>query len=443
MNYSGKEVLVIGLGLSGRAAAGFLLKRGAKVVAVDRDIQKLSQETEVQTLCQQGLQARHDSEALALADFDSVVVSPGVPQSHPLYAQALSLGLEVIGEVELACRHIAKRCVGITGSNGKTTTTLLTAHILNSSGKKARALGNVGIPLTRALESEDSDEILVVELSSWQLETLQARIFDAGAILNVTPNHLDRHGTMQAYAAAKFNLKNCLKNGSPLFMGTHCWNEFQSLLGESPVLTFGYEQGSALICDQMRVLFKGHEAFKLPAEFQGRVLHDVENMMAAFALCQIFDVTGDEFLAGLSTFRKPPHRIEFVKKIEGVAYYDDSKGTSIDAVIKAVSSMEGKTHLIAGGVHKGASYSPWRALFAQKVSGIYAIGQAAAHIQRDLEDIVSVELFPSLEAALECAASRAKTGENVLLSPGCSSYDMFKDYNHRGDAFKRLVQELG
>lgn len=442
MMYQGRNVLVIGLGLSGRAAAAFLLRRGARVHGVDRDKELLASHEEIQMLCSKGFQTSHENEDLDVKAFDLVVVSPGVPQSNPCYAAALAAGIELIGEMELACRHITQRCVGITGSNGKTTTTMLVAHAMNHSGKKARALGNIGKPLTAALDEDNDADILVIELSSWQLETLSAKVFDAGAILNITPNHLDRHKTMQAYAKAKINLKNCLKPNAPLYMGKECHEEFNQLLEGLPAQSFGFDAACSIRSDGCRVYCKEESAFELPAEFRGKATHDVENMMAAYALCQIAEVSGEEFLASLATFCKPPHRIEFVKKIEGVAYYDDSKGTSIAAVEKAVTALEGPIHLIAGGVHKGANYTPWRKTFMGRVSHVYAIGQAANQIKSDLGDLLPVEMHSSLEAALERAAERAQPGENVLLSPGCSSYDMFKDYNHRGDEFKRLVGNL-
>ncbi|MCE5316981.1 MAG: UDP-N-acetylmuramoyl-L-alanine--D-glutamate ligase [Parachlamydia sp.] len=440
--YQGRNVLVIGLGLSGRAAAGFLLKRGARVHGIDRDRELLASHEEIKGLYNLGFSASLESEPLDVGSFDLVVVSPGVPQTNPCYAAALSAGIEIIGEMELACRHMNQRCFGITGSNGKTTTTMLVTHVLNHSGRKARALGNIGMPLTEALDAHCDGEILVIELSSWQLETLHARVFDAGAILNITPNHLDRHKTMLNYARAKINLKNCLKVDAPLFMGKVCREEFEQLLEGVPAKTFGFDSSCNVYSDRFRVYFEKESAFELPSEFQGKATHDVENMMAGYALCRMAGVSGEEFLAAQETFRKPPHRIEFVKKIEGVAYYDDSKGTSIAAVEKAVIALEGPIHLIAGGVHKGASYAPWRETFRGRVSHVYAIGQAASQIKSDVGDLVPVEMHSSLGAALESAALRARPGENVLLSPGCSSYDMFKDYNHRGDEFQRLVSEL-
>lgn len=439
--YQSLNVLVIGLGLSGRAAAAFLLKRGARVHGVDRDRELLATHAEIQNLYKQGFSASLENEPLDVCSFGLVVVSPGVPPTNPCYASALASGIPIIGEMELACRHMAQRCFGITGSNGKTTTTMLVTHALNQSGKKARALGNIGTPMTAVLDDCD-DEILIIELSSWQLETLSAKVFDAGAILNITPNHLDRHKTMQAYAGAKINLKNCLKPHAPLFMGKACREEFASLLEGFEAKSFGFDSACSVYSDRFRVFLDGKSAFELPPEFQGKATHDVENMMAAYALCQVAGVSGDAFLSSLATFRKPPHRIEFVKKIDGVAYYDDSKGTSIVAVEKAVTALEGPIHLIAGGVHKGASYAPWRETFSGRVSHIYAIGQAANQIKGDLGDLLPVELHGSLKEALDSAAKRARPGENVLLSPGCSSYDMFKDYNHRGDEFKRLVDEL-
>lgn len=433
-----KKVMIIGLGVSGRAAASFLLKRGAQVVGVDRDRDLLLNHMQLGALRQQGLQVCHESEPLEIETFDLVIASPGVPQSHPLYSAARSAKRELIGEVELACRYIKERSFGITGSNGKTTTTLLVAHVLNLCGQKARALGNIGVPLTAAIETQEPGETLVVELSSWQLETMGSSVFDAGLILNITPNHLDRHGTMEQYAEAKLRLKVCLKQEAPFFMGYSC-----APLFKGPVKTIGFDSSCFVRSDGSYVYLDGKKAFSLPSQYQGKATHDVENLMAAYALCHTSGVRGEEFLIAFSSFRKPPHRIEFVKKIAGVAYYDDSKATSIDAVQKAISSLTGTIHLIAGGVHKGASYESWRQPFEGRVRGIYAIGQAANQIDQDLGNFFPVQICSSLEEAVKSAAVKAKEGENVLLSPGCASYDMFKDYNHRGDAFQRLVQELG
>lgn len=441
MSFKNQKILILGLGLSGKSAARYLLKRGAHVWGVDQS-KEIDTQAEICDLKSLGLNVLHEKELPSAKNFDRVVVSPGIPSTHPLYRSALDLGTEILGEVELACRHLTNRCVAITGSNGKTTTTLLVEHALSFSGIPAKAVGNIGIPLTEAVDKVASDDVIVLELSSWQLETLHSKVIDAGVILNITPNHLDRHLTMENYAAAKFNLKNCLKKGRTLYMGHRCLLEFPHLINESKIETYGYSPSCTYYCDQSAVKKNQSMGFVLPEEYRGKISHDVDNMMAAYALCREMGLSGEQFAASLPSFKKPPHRIEFVKKIKGVAYYDDSKGTNLDAVAKAVASMQGPTILIAGGMHKGAAYTPWLEAFGEKVRCICAIGQAAEQIKSELGAKVCVETFMTLEGALTHAASIAKEGENVLLSPGCSSYDMFTNYEHRGDEFKRIVHAL-
>lgn len=437
-----KRVLVIGMGASGKAAAQFLLKRGCSVVGVDRNWTFLEPEGGCGDLMQQGLVVRHETEKVDWASIDAVVVSPGVPPSSELYRGAIEAGKEVIGEMELAFRHLKNRAVGITGSNGKTTTTLMVEHVLNKSGHSAFAVGNIGVPLTSQIDELKEDQILVAELSSWQLETLKTPALEGGAILNITPNHLDRHGTMEDYAGAKIRLGKCLKPGGRLIVQDKCAEEFNSLLNPFSPITYGYGSRAELRCDQQRVVLRENLEFILPENYRGKISHDVENMLAAYALCQFFGVTAPQFLEALHSFVKPPHRLEFVKKINGLAFYNDSKATSLDAVEKAVTTLGGPTVLIAGGVHKGAPYTPWKTAMAGKVRHILAFGQAASLIHGDLSDAFSVVICQDLSSAVEQALTLAVEGDNILLSPGCASYDMFKDYAHRGDEFKRIVDAL-
>lgn len=433
-----KNVLVIGLGLSGIAAAHFLIEQGAHVYGVDKNINT----PEIAILQTMGMSVGVDTAFCNLNAFDLVVVSPGIPQTHPLYQSAQKLGLEVIGEVELGCRFIRQPMVGITGTNGKTTVTLLVTHVLNYCGKSARALGNVGAPLTREITNASPDDILVVELSSYQLETLSCRVLDAAVILNVTPDHLDRYGIMEAYARAKFCIYNCLKQGVPLYVERETMKRFGVLFSNIPVKTYGYLQDDDISTDLTYLFINQKSTVALPYAYQGKKSHDLENVMAAYALCQGMGVTNDQFFLALESFKKPSHRIEFVCQRHGVSYYDDSKGTNIDAVIRAVEQMPGRVVLIAGGVDKGSAYTPWIKEFRQKVIGICAIGQAAEKIQRDLSHAIPVKIYGSLDEALVGAVGLAQTGDSVLLSPGCSSYDMFRDYVHRGNEFQRLVHLL-
>lgn len=438
-----KKVLIIGLGISGRAAANFLLKKGVHVLAVDRNRELLNTNQSIATLCQEGLKVAHDSDPIDMAHIDAVVLSPGIPPEHPLYKEAKRRGIQLIGEVELAFQYIKGPVLAITGTNGKTTVTLLVAHVLNHSGIPARALGNVGTPLIeQCLTGPESKEVCVVELSSFQLETMQSRVIDAGVLLNVTPDHLDRYRDMDHYASAKYHLADCLKSNGIFYVEEQCQKQWGHVRPDLRVKCYGYNDNCDVSTDLQQLKYGKKIECVLPSLFQGKVSHDLENIMAAYALCRFIGVTPEQFLAALATFKKPAHRIQFVREIKGVAYYDDSKGTNIDAVVRAVQVVPGRIILIAGGVDKGAAYTPWIDAFGQRVRCICALGQAAPKIHKDLAHAFPIELFDTLEAAVRHAAQIAKTGETVLLSPGCSSFDMFRDYAHRGEAFQSIVNKL-
>ena len=442
-----KKALVVGLGVSGMSAAAFLLKRGASVTGIDKDKKGVEEKPEYSQLCQQGLQVFSEDEFISgnpdiiLESFDIIVVSPGVPQGHPIYQAAIKQGVEVVGEIELACRNIDQPFIGITGTNGKTTVSLLIAHVLNVSGKSAKVVGNAGIPLTSEI-MEDDHSILVCELSSYQLETMRCRIIDYAALLNITPDHLDRYESMEDYAKAKISIASCLKTYGKLYIEESAYKKYVSLFGAFIPKTYGYSQSCDVYTDKDTIFFKEGVDLLLPKLYRGKSCHDVENIMAAFALCSQLGVTPEEFSEAFESFQKPPHRIEFVTEVRGVAFYNDSKGTNPDAVIRAVESMSGNVVLIAGGQDKGTGYSSWILPFKGKVQTVCAIGQAKKIIEQELGCDLQIIPCETLEKAVKTAFSIAKEGENVLLSPGCSSFDMFKNYEHRGNAFKQIVHEL-
>lgn len=440
--YQGKKVLVIGLGLSGRSAAAFLLTLGAEVHGVDRNAALLETHPDLLVIKQKGLTVKLDLEVNDLTGFDLVVLSPGIPISHPLAEKALQMGIELVGEIELGCRAAKHSMIGVTGTNGKTTVTLLITHVLNKNGFQAKALGNVGVPFTQEILTLKPQEIAVLELSSYQLETLQQKILDEALILNVTPDHLDRYETMENYAEAKFKIERSVKKDGVLFVEQQTGIAYGSLLKERQASFYGYTANCAIYTDLESVFHHGEVVFALPSTLKGKRSHDVENLLAAYAVCSRRGISGPQFLQAYATFKKPSHRIEFVLEREGVRYYDDSKGTNIDAVMRAVQSLDGMIILIAGGVDKGASYTPWIQSFKGRVKLICAIGQAADKIKGQLSHQIPVHLSASLDLAIQHAAGLAKKGEIVLLSPGCASFDMFRDYVHRGEEFQRLVRQL-
>ncbi len=405
-----REVGVIGLGKSGKSAREFLESRGYRVWATDDKLQE----------------GAISAEEFVQKDFEFVVISPGVPLSHKAAVAITYKNIPLFCDVELAFRNIRNRkALGITGSNGKTTTTSLTAHIL-----QAKAVGNIGLPILSELD--DGKETLVIELSSFQLETMSANALDAACILNITPNHLDRHGTMEAYAAAKGRIELCLKPDGALWVKDGLKGHFH----------FGFDPRCDLYSDGMHLFRFGQKEEGLPDSLQGKFSYEVENYMAAYALCRHLDTAPEVCRAAFDTFTKPKHRLQYVATKNGFHFYDDSKATSVDAVLRAVESIQNPIVLIAGGVHKGYPYHVWQKPFKDKVRACVLIGEAKELIEKDLEHAVPTLFADSLEEALQKAMQLAIQQDAILLSPGCASYDMFSSYEERGNKFQELVNAL-
>src|SRR5690349_2116014 len=386
------NALVLGLGISGIAAARFLLNQGYTVLGIDCNHCYLETNETIRHLQTLGMLCQHDSASIDWNSIERMIVSPGVPPKHPIYQIARAKGLKVIGEAELALSHFKKPMVAVTGTNGKTTVTLLVEHILNSAGIKTKALGNVGTALCDYLLNPGAEEAFVVEFSSFQLETMQTPVFEAAVLLNITPDYLDRYVVMQDYALANCQLQYLLKDNALFFVQTQTVTAFAHLLQLKNYQTFGLEKGSDLWTDQNRVKYREKIECILPMRYREMGRHDNENALAAWALCQPFSISNEQFCRALETFQKPPHRIEFVREVEGVSFFDDSKGTNIDAVVQAVRTMKGPVILIAGGVDKGASYLPWKEQFSGKVKQIIAIGAAAPKIYSELQSYFNIKL---------------------------------------------------
>jgi UDP-N-acetylmuramoylalanine--D-glutamate ligase len=393
------KTVVLGLGVSGKAAATFLLAQGKQVIGVDKKGDTLLHTPEIQKLVSQGLVL--SNEDLLLHEIDQIILSPGIPLSHPLAQKAQAENIEVIGEVEFAFRHIRNRCIGITGSNGKTTTTLLITHVLNKMGFSARALGNVGTGLSTYLLHPNLEDILVVELSSFQLETLKTRCLDFALILNITENHLDRYHSMKEYVDAKLSIQHCLKESGVLFISRQ-------------VAPFC----SGRIFDQGETL---------------------QNVQAAFAICEQFGITEERFSENLKSFQKPLHRIEDIGSIDGVAFFNDSKSSNVESVMYAVRQFSGPLILIVGGTDKGSSYLPWIECFKGRVKHVVAYGMARDKIEREIGSKIPCTKVGPFAEAVNMACAMGEKEDTVLLSPGCSSYDQFPNFERRGDAFRELI----
>ncbi len=421
------KVAVIGLGKSGVSACQFLQKEGYAVFATD----------DKATVPPQDVQFLPPKELEAIINtMDFVVISPGITLTHPVAQAAKQCGIEVFCDVELAFRRIAHKnmpFVGITGSNGKTTTTSLVGHILNSSGQKAKTVGNIGTPILSELETPDVS--FVIELSSFQLETMSTKVLDAACILNITPNHLDRHGTMEEYARAKKQIGACLKPGGVLYVQKAiCWDD--------TLACFGFDSSCAIYTDGRYTYRYGVQEAFLPHQLQNSRSHDVENYLAAYALCRHLGVEPEACRQAYATFTKPKHRLQHIGTHSGIRFYDDSKATSVDATLRAVDAVPGPIVLLAGGYHKGYPYTSWQGIFKEKVRACVLIGEAAPIIDKDLEGVVPVYHAKSLEEATKKAIELAKSGDAVLLSPGCASWDMFTSYEERGNKFQELACQL-
>lgn len=437
-----KNVIVLGLGLSGRAASHFLLRQGNCVYGIDKECAKLFNHSEIVPLRNMGLTFVEELPASLIGNFDLIIVSPGIRSDHPILVAAHKAKVPCIGEIELGCRHFTNTALGVTGTNGKTTVTKLITHVLNSCQKSAKSLGNVGDPLTKELiHNKFDDDIFVIELSSYQIETLHTPCLESGVILNITPDHLDRYHSFEDYAKAKCLLSRAIKPRGTIYIEEKTWKHYGHFLDNTSVKLFGYEPSSYIYTDLEHVFHAGKKVFSLPTQLSQRKSHDTENLLASYALCSEFGISGKDFITHWNTFKKPPHRIELFEEKGGVHFFDDSKGTNIDATLRAVEAMQGNVFLIAGGVDKCFPYTSWIQGFKGKVKHVFAIGQAAKKIKDELYPHIFVSLCSSLEEATIKAMKLAQKGDNVLLSPGCASFDMFRDYAHRGEEFQRIVRE--
>ncbi len=437
MRLDGQHYMVLGLARSGVGAIELLRANGAKVTGVDsRDLSDL---VIVQKLVDNAeIFFSHDSNA-QLGGVDTLLVSPGVPFSHPLTQAALGQGIPVIGELELAYLFLRGPILAITGSNGKTTTTSLVGHILQASGVAAQVGGNIGLPVTAMTSSSSFAQWNVLEISSFQLETVHRFRAELAAALNVTPNHLDRHGAFAAYAAAKSKI--FLNQRYSDYAVLNAANATSASYSSATLARSVYFNGDAARVNGLRIELFGKPLMET-ADLQLPGRHNIENAMAAAVLCSLAGASHGDIATGIAGFRGVKHRLEFVRELNGVRYFNDSKATSVDATLKALEALDGPLWVILGGVDKGGSYLPLSPILSQKAKSALLIGAAAPLIADQLRGGVPLERSGDLATAVATAASRAKPGDTILLAPACASYDQFQSYEHRGEEFRRLVEEL-
>ncbi len=373
-----------------------------------------------------------------------IVLSPDVPADLPPLAAARARGVQVIGEIELAAPFLTGDIIGFTGSNGKTTTTALTGHILRESGIPVQVGGNIGTPVTAMVASSRRDQFNVLELSSFQLETICRFRAHIAACLNVTQNHLDRHHTFANYANAKARLFETQHPGDHAILNADdpTCVEFAARTSAQPVWFSGSRPVTpGLWLDNGRIVFDGTEVMPI-ADIPIRGRHNVENVMAATAAARLAGASLDAIAAAVRTFHAVEHRLEFVRSVSGIDFYNDSKATSVDATLKALDAFDGGLWVILGGKDKGSDYRLLRAPLTAKAHAALLIGAASAKIAGHLEDSVPILDMKTLDAAVREAYARATAGDTVLLAPACASFDQFQSFEHRGRVFKEVVQQL-
>ncbi|SRR6266481_437688 len=448
MDLNNKRVLVVGIGRSGVASAFFLQERGARVTVSDSKTEAQLQ-YEIAALLDRGISieaGRHGERTFR--DQDLIVVSPGVPSDHPQLQQARSLGIPVIGEVELAFRFLQGKVIAITGSNGKTTTTTLIGEILAKSGKTTLVGGNIGTPVISLVEKSTPENYMVLEISSFQLETIQQFRPWISVVLNITPDHLDRHHTFQAYVDAKARLfENQTASDFAVLNADDatCVNLKDRV--KSPLYWFSRKQKveSGAFLSGTQIVFRdgGKETPLMErSEIHLKGAHNLENVLAAVSVGMIAGCGPQEIRRAVSEFHGVEHRLELVSTIHGVSFFNDSKATNVDATIKALESFPGKVHIILGGKDKGSDYSVLNPLLRERVKRAYLIGAAAEKIAAQIKGAVPLAHSGTLERAVQQAFEAAVEGDIVLLAPACASFDQFENYEQRGRVFKELVHSL-
>jgi len=442
-----KRVLVVGLARTGVATALFCTERGAAVTATDtRNEDEIGDAVGKLRDAAAKLELGGHNESTFLQQ-DLIIPSPGVPADAPLLQAARAKGITIWSEIELAYRFRQGKLIGITGSNGKTTTTSLVEHILRTASLPTILAGNIGTPLISCVARMAHDTVTVVELSSFQLELIQEFRTDISVFLNLTPDHLDRHRTMELYSKAKARIFENQRE-----------EDFAVLNADDPATTplaptrphvywFSRKQraaqGAFLRGDDIVFRDDGKEELVVKRdEVPLPGAHNLENVLAAIAAARIAGACAKAVAEGVRTFAGVEHRLEFVAEINGVRYYNDSKATNVDATLKALDSFPGRILVILGGKDKGSDYTALQAPLREKSILALLIGAAADKIASQIDGSVAIERAGTLERAVEIASHAARSGDVVLLAPACASFDQFENYEHRGRVFKALVHEL-
>lgn len=451
MNMEDRNILVAGCGISGIAAANLLASRGISCTLYDGN-EKLDKEKITQNL----LDTARTSLLLGKLDKETVqrtqtlVLSPGIATDSEWVEEFRREGIPIIGEIELAYRMGAGKVIGITGTNGKTTTTSLTGAIMRKHFEHVFVVGNIGIPYTQVAEQLTRDSVTVAEISSFQLETIDTFCPQVSAVLNVTPDHLDRHHTMDNYIQAKADIarNQTSEQACVLNYDNDITRKMAQTVNARVVFFSRKEALKEGVCLSGKSIVHVHNSKKhVICELSDMQLVgdcNVENVMAAAAIALQMGVTYEEIREAVREFKAVEHRIEYVAQVNGVRYYNDSKGTNPDAAIQGIKAMDRPTVLLAGGYDKKASYGQWLEACAGKVKALVLIGETREQIacEAGKHHISNIILKDTFEEAMDECVRQASEGDAVLLSPACASWGMFKNYEQRGEIFKQYVKSL-
>jgi UDP-N-acetylmuramoylalanine--D-glutamate ligase len=443
-----RKVLIIGARRTGAAVARYLAERGAAVRLSDRS--SAGFDDEQLRLAEEDIEWCLGREDVALLDgINLVIPSPGVPRSHELLRVASGRGIEIVAEIELAYRSLSVPLYAVTGTNGKSTTTELLGRMLRRAGRRPFVGGNLGTPLIEAVGT--SIDCAVAEVSSFQLEWVKELRPGIGIFLNLTADHLDRYGSLDEYGIAKARLFGAQTPEDWVVLSREdrwVWQLRERLRGQ--VISFGFDEvesgafprNGSIVVRLPEGKRNGRESSLSMARARLRGIHNLENVMAAATAALIAGAAPASVQTAIDEFPGLPHRLQLVREKDGVAWVDDSKGTNVGAVVKSLASVEPPVILLAGGVDKGGSYEPLRPLVRERVKRLLLFGEASDTIRRALGEETETAVVASLEEAVARAGASARPGDTVLLSPACSSFDMFRDYAERGDRFRALVEAL-
>jgi UDP-N-acetylmuramoylalanine--D-glutamate ligase len=446
--FARKKALVIGARRTGSAVARYLASQGASVRLCDRSTLGFDDErSRMAGLAVEWCLGRED--VALLDEVNLVIPSPGVSRDHPLLSAAIGRGIEVVAEIELAYRSLTVPLYAVTGTNGKSTTTELLGRMLRRAGRRPFVGGNLGTPLIEAVGTPV--DCAVAEVSSFQLEWVKELRPAIGIFLNLTDDHLDRYSSLDEYGEAKTALFGAQTPEDWVVLSREdpwVWSFSRRLRGRA--ISFGFDEveygtfprDGTIVIRLPDANRNGRELTISMARTRLRGLHNLENVMAASTAALLTGATLASVQRAIDEFPGLPHRLQVVREKDGVAWVDDSKGTNVGAVVKSLASIEPPVILLAGGVDKGGSYEPLRSLVRQRVKRLVLFGEAREKIRRALGEETETMLVSSLEEAVARASAAARPGDTVLLSPACSSFDMFRDYAERGDRFRALVEAL-